>query len=168
MPFKDPEKAKEWERAYRARKLAEDPDKERKRQRDAVKRYGERHPDRIKAASARWIRDNRDHVNKRNRAYRLANLARHRELNKLSKLRGRERRAGRPAPATCEICGADNSGRPMNFDHDHACCPPPKRSCGNCFRGWICNDCNLALGHVYDDPERLRALIAYLEVIPSR
>ena len=30
-------------------------------------------------------------------------------------------------------------------------------------RGILCNGCNLALGHVKDDPDRLRMLIQYLE-----
>lgn len=64
--------------------------------------------------------------------------------------------AGRPRPDHCEVCGYKpaEGGRGLHFDHCH--------ETGK-FRGWLCNWCNLALGHVKDDPARLRALISYLE-----
>ena len=66
-------------------------------------------------------------------------------------------RATRPCPDTCEVCGAVQSrgtGRRLDFDHCHE---------ANVFRGWLCNPCNLALGNVKDDPERLRKLADYVE-----
>jgi len=59
----------------------------------------------------------------------------------------------------CEICGSD---RNLHVDHDHACCPGPM-TCGKCFRGWLCSNCNTSLGLMKDDPERLRAAAKYLE-----
>jgi hypothetical protein len=64
--------------------------------------------------------------------------------------------AGRPRPDRCEVC---NRPGKIHFDHDHACC---KYGCSKCFRGWVCNQCNWALGNVNDDPLRLEALAAYL------
>jgi hypothetical protein len=49
-----------------------------------------------------------------------------------------------------------------HIDHDHACCPGHK-SCGACVRGILCHACNKALGLLYDDPERIAGLLAYLE-----
>lgn len=61
----------------------------------------------------------------------------------------------------CAICRcAEPTGR-WCIDHDHACCPG-MRACGKCIRGILCNSCNSGLGHFADDPERLRAAIAYL------
>jgi hypothetical protein len=58
---------------------------------------------------------------------------------------------GRVKPSVCDVCG--NGGK-ICFDHSHAH--------GN-FRGWLCNRCNLILGHAKDNPEILRKLATYLE-----
>lgn len=52
------------------------------------------------------------------------------------------------------------------IDHDHSCCPDTgswRRSCGRCIRGLLCSGCNLALGHLDDDIDRLRGLETYLQ-----
>lgn len=59
----------------------------------------------------------------------------------------------------CEICGSEDN---LHVDHDHACCPGPM-TCGKCFRGWLCSNCNTSLGLMKDDPERLRKAAKYLE-----
>ena len=49
----------------------------------------------------------------------------------------------------CAMCHtAFDDGQPMFIDHDHACCPDEKRSCGKCVRGLLCLSCNTALGHI--------------------
>lgn len=56
----------------------------------------------------------------------------------------------------------------LHMDHDHSCCPPEKFpqshkvSCGLCVRGWLCRNCNLALGKLGDDINRMRGLVDYL------
>jgi|SRR5690606_4909489 len=62
----------------------------------------------------------------------------------------------------CNSCGTPVSGFNLNVDHDHACCPGEK-ACGNCVRGVLCRKCNLALGFLDDDPEKIRMLLRYLE-----
>lgn len=52
----------------------------------------------------------------------------------------------------CFICKAEG---PLQFDHCHAK--------GN-FRGMLCGHCNKALGLMRDNPDRLRAAAAYLEL----
>ncbi len=62
----------------------------------------------------------------------------------------------------CAICGrAESGGKGGRFsiDHDHAM---------NEIRGLLCNDCNIALGHLHDDPEVLRRAIEYLDRPPAR
>lgn len=64
---------------------------------------------------------------------------------------------------TCIICFQTcKTGRSLSTDHDHACCPGSK-SCGKCIRGLLCRGCNLAIGYMEDDPDRLRAAADYLE-----
>lgn len=54
-------------------------------------------------------------------------------------------------PAHCAIC---KSTAQLVGDHDHETGAP---------RGILCRNCNLALGNMFDSPERLRAAAAYLE-----
>lgn len=62
----------------------------------------------------------------------------------------------------CEICGV--TGIVLHIDHDHSCCPQDKfRTCGKCVRGFLCGNCNRALGMLRDDPEIFRRAASYLE-----
>lgn len=55
----------------------------------------------------------------------------------------------------CDICGGTNPGnRDWAVDHD--------RRTGR-VRGILCRDCNLTLGLMGDNPQRLRAAATYLE-----
>lgn len=57
-----------------------------------------------------------------------------------------------PEDRMCECCGGKVEKR-LTCDHCHD---------SNQFRGWICMNCNLALGHVKDDPLHLRKLLTYI------
>ena len=54
----------------------------------------------------------------------------------------------------CSICGGDFGKRGPQIDHDHAT---------GKMRGFLCVNCNLALGFFKDDMGLMRAAIAYLE-----
>lgn len=58
--------------------------------------------------------------------------------------------AGRLKPKVCDVCGGNGK---ICFDHNHA---------KGEFRGWICNHCNLILGHAKDNAELLEKMIQYL------
>jgi hypothetical protein len=61
----------------------------------------------------------------------------------------------RPRPLTCDICnGTNEHNARMHFDHCHIT---------GRFRGWLCSKCNMALGLLNDDKERLAKLIEYLK-----
>ena len=65
------------------------------------------------------------------------------------------REAGRPRPKVCEVCERPSrDGNILHFDHDHAT---------GGFRGWLCDNCNRALGLAGDSPVLLRRLADYLE-----
>ena len=62
------------------------------------------------------------------------------------------------AYSSCEIC-ADPSG--LHVDHDRSCCPG-FGSCGSCVRGFLCGNCNVALGMIRDNTKTLSSAIDYL------
>ena len=47
------------------------------------------------------------------------------------------------------------------IDHDHSCCSGHS-VCGNCVRGLLCNQCNVALGLLKDSSEIISRLLVYL------
>lgn len=54
----------------------------------------------------------------------------------------------------CAICGAERRDhRNLAIDHDHVT---------GAFRGLLCQDCNLGIGQLADDPDRLEAAARYL------
>lgn len=61
------------------------------------------------------------------------------------------KKAGRPKPSTCEVCGGE--AKKICFDRCHQ---------SGEFRGWICDHCNKVLGLARDNPETLEKLVAYL------
>jgi hypothetical protein len=73
-----------------------------------------------------------------------------------------ERQGNRCAIAACRTDTPGGRGESWAIDHDHRCCPR-KGSCGECVRGLLCNNCNMAMGSAGDDPARLRALADYIE-----
>jgi hypothetical protein len=61
----------------------------------------------------------------------------------------------------CAICKAPPNGKRLAVDHDHACCPGEK-TCGECIRGLLCDNCNWWLGLIDDNLSRLEAAEQYL------
>lgn len=65
----------------------------------------------------------------------------------------------------CAICHqVCPSGRRLNVDHDHQCCPGGKNTttCGLCVRALLCMNCNQALGKLHDDVELVSRALGYL------
>ena len=55
--------------------------------------------------------------------------------------------------------------QPVFIDHDHACYPDEKASCGRCVRGLLCLSCNTTLGLI---ERKLELAQAYLGSPPGR
>jgi hypothetical protein len=116
------------------------------------------------AASRRWAKKHPDELKEYRAAYRAANRDRFNKYSTDSMLHKLEKLAGRPCPKVCELCGKPDTRTRLHFDHDHACCDSfPEKSCGRCFRGWLCGKCNKVLGMVEDSPEYLDTLATYLK-----
>jgi hypothetical protein len=49
----------------------------------------------------------------------------------------------------------------VSIDHDHNCCNQA-RSCGQCVRGVLCNQCNSALGLLQENKKKIQGLLDYI------
>jgi hypothetical protein len=137
-----------YNQRYRAENRAELNEYDRERSKLPARKEAKRAYDLL------YIQKNREQIYAKNRAKWPTEYARSRERrlayarNKIVFL------AGRPRPAACEICGFNQTRRPLAYDHCH--------QTGK-FRGWICDNCNVALGMVRDNVDHLRMLIRYLQ-----
>jgi hypothetical protein len=60
-----------------------------------------------------------------------------------------------PCPSTCECCGRPPSSKQaLHLDHCHV---------SGVFRGWLCSECNRAIGKLGDSIEGLMNAVRYLE-----
>ena len=89
-----------------------------------------------KDRSVTWKRANKDKVAAYAKSYNANNKDRI-----LTNHRRRLPKPTRPCPEECEMCGKPPKRNALNLDHCH------KR---NVFRGWLCWDCNVALGKLGD------------------
>lgn len=62
----------------------------------------------------------------------------------------------RPMPETCECCGRSREeyGKKFARDHEHGT---------DIFRGWLCHNCNQAIGLLGDTAAGVQQAVAYLE-----
>jgi hypothetical protein len=106
----------------------------------ANKRWGERNREKLLAYRARWAREKR--------------------LKDPSLTEEIRRRRGlpdpsRPCPENCECCGVlRRKARSLDLDHCHV---------SGQFRGWLCNNCNTAIGKLGDSIDGLMKAVRYLE-----
>jgi recombination endonuclease VII len=105
--------------------------------------WRKKHPELHNAASKAW--------NNAHKERRLEITAAWRKTHPDHYVTSQERRAGRKKPKKCEVC---NRVGKICFDHCHR---------SDKFRGWICDDCNVALGRMNDSPKLLRKLLTYAE-----
>ena len=74
------------------------------------------------------------------------------------KIRNSLKKTAPPKPDVCECCGEDpelKQYRPFwVLDEDHET---------GCFRGWLCDECNLGLGKLGDNLEGIMKAVRYLQ-----
>ena len=92
--------------------------------------------------------------NKRRRELGWTNPAQKARQRRYDRKRRGIPEATRPCPDDCECCSRklDKAFR-THLDHDHVT---------GKFRGWLCNQCNLGIGHLGDSIEGLERALAYL------
>jgi len=116
-------------------------------------------------ARARRAEDPEAHRNKQ-RAYRAANRERINAVRKLADSKNIESirakrykydglpEPTRPRPERCELCAKlPNGSGCLHLDHDHFT---------GKFRGWLCSNCNTAIGKLGDTRHGLAKAMAYL------
>jgi transposase len=126
------------------------------RNRDVVlarkRQYQADNPDKVKASQAKWRGRRTDY----NRSYKLAAA--------YGLVAGEYEALLAQQGDVCAICKKPPQGRrPLHVDHDHACCPTARKTCGRCVRGLLCNHCNRGLGAFMDDEDLLVAAVDYLK-----
>lgn len=142
--------------AWRRRKYKEDPEF-RTNIKTKNAEWQADHPEYVLSSHKKWRDSHKDQIREKamekakqnpedTRAKRLVISRRASAKRK----RLREEEAGRPCPELCELCGEAGE---IVFDHCHAT---------DKFRGWICQRCNRALGHVKDNINLLSKMVMYL------
>lgn len=149
MPYKDPEKAREYQREYHRRRMREDPEY-RARQQAVIKRWGQLNPGRRRESSRRYLEKN-PQKNREAHLWHKHGL-RQDDLAGIWELQDRR----------CYLCLEPLDLAEVRVDHDHRHCPR-EESCGTCRRGLAHNGCNVSIGHSGDSPERLRRWADNLE-----
>lgn len=151
-------RAHEQKPEVKARRRSQNSTPEAKARRAARYRARRQNPERVKRdrAQARkyyWThRTERLARQKEEYRTRPEVYARRLAREKTRKRSEREFQAGRPRPNVCDVCGRSDGH--IDFDHCHQ---------KGHFRGWLCKQCNTALGLVEDNPSILLKLIAYLK-----
>lgn len=150
-----PEEKKAYHKAYY--------EKNRERLRRSNKENYEKNKDRHRRTNAEWTRRNAESV----RAYKKAwkDTPQNRRKDYVHKLRTRYRitpeEYDNMALASCGRCaacgGQDDGTRSGGLVVDH--CHTSGR-----VRGLICHNCNMAVGHLKEDPARAMAVFDYLKL----
>jgi hypothetical protein len=103
------------------------------------KRHYARHQIEVDEKNKRWVTENRE------RAKAISRLAARKKsgcINPTDELKS----------GPCEIC--NNIFDVLHFDHCHKT---------GLFRGWLCAECNKAIGLFYEDRQRLLNAVTYLD-----
>ena len=153
------ERSKKWWQKVKER------DKLRNRQR-ALDRYWS-NPELYKQKAKDWRYKNSDKVKQTRIKRKHLNLIQHRQReynltqDVFLELLEKQNHA-------CKICKRLFTASLVPVvDHDHACCSATP-TCGLCTRALLCHGCNKVLGLLYDNLERAKNVVSYLEEYGNR
>jgi hypothetical protein len=170
----------EERKAARARTMRAYRERNPEKIRDSDHRYRERNKERISEVQHAYRERNRAELAAKTRVWYAGNRERALAYNRDYSARNRTaiwagwlRRKHGMQPGEfaalwdeqdgrCYLCGEPLDSERVHTDHDHACCGP-RRSCRACRRGLACNNCNVAIGLLAEDPDRLRRIADALE-----
>lgn len=139
MPYKDPEKRREYEREWRKKNGAK-----------------------VREKARKFYHSNRENQVRRVKNYQERNKSTVLEYSRKTEYRGRKYGLARgefeemfaEQEGRCKLCGSPTDSADMHIDHDHRT---------GLVRGLLCRSCNAGLGMFHDNPEELRKAIAYIE-----
>lgn len=123
-----------------------DPEK----RKEANLKWRERNPEKYRASNRAYYHRTKEARADLKKAYYEANREKFKEATKRNHRKARYGFEGE-VPSTCDVCGSDGT---ICIDHCHTT---------GVIRGFLCTSCNVTLGHMKDDPERLLALVEYLK-----
>lgn len=123
-----------------------------------VRAYNATHRKEKNAATRKWCKNHPDAVRAANKEYNVFHrvqigVACIRRTYKVSIEEAARLYAVRQT-GICAACKGNRSNRVLDIDHDHDT---------NAVRGLLCHKCNLALGHMAENPEWLQNLTDYAQ-----
>jgi hypothetical protein len=125
--------------------------------RDYNKRAYAKLPSGYQAAQSRkWRAANPEKKAAETKKYRQANLVKYKNYMRAWRRKQLIEPPPYEPPTHCEACGVEFEPTPQRrhcLDHCHIT---------NRFRGWLCSNCNIALGLAGDTPGGVRKLLEYI------
>lgn len=118
----------------------------------STKKWQEENPARVKENQQRRYKMNTEKIKDTANAWRAKHPTQYKEYYKKWRNETQIKQAGRKRPKRCELC--KKKDEKLCFDHCHKT---------KIFRGWLCHQCNSALGFACDSPKLLRKMADYLE-----
>lgn len=146
-------------KSYKAKWYQDNKERRRLANRENVKRYALRHPDRVKDLKQRWDAANSSHIKDYRKKYYLSERV-YTKNWRLEKLYGitleHYEQLFDNQKGGCAICGVHQSSikTPLHIDHDHK----TKK-----VRGLLCHKCNRGIGLFQDSTDILQKAREYLE-----
>lgn len=129
-------------------------DEERLARNEYARNWYAANKEKVKPSQRRYYQNNKERHRATCDAWKKNNAERYRDITRRN---NRKRKhlpnALRPEPMLCECCGKTDT-RALALDHCHLT---------NIFRGWLCKNCNLAIGRLGDSVEGVSQALNYLK-----